>query len=415
LSRNRRRVVVTGMGVISAAGFGKDEFFDNLCSGMDMTGPIMSFNTAGFRRTNAAEIRRELPQTPENWKDHSRASRMALLAAKEALEDAGLAPDLSKLKAGICIGTMTGGAADFENWYCEEENREITGRQKGLIRQFPHKSVASALADEFKTRGCVNTIVSACASGTIALGTAYKLIKRGRADIVICGGADAFRKLQHLEASAFRIVSPDRVSPFDAKRKGILLGEGAGIIIFESEESAKKRKARIHCRVLGYGSSCDAYDLAHPQENGEGICLAMENAVREAGIPKEKIGYINAHGTGTVKNDSAEIAGIKKTFGKHAGNLLVSSIKGSIGHTHAAAGAVEAISTVMSIIRGKIPPTINYSNFDTSCDLNIVPNKAADMKPEAAASNSFGFGGNNAVIIFGVYDENEQECSRYRF
>lgn len=405
--KNSENIVVTGLGVISSAGFDQDEFFNNLLSGIDTTGPIKSFRTEGFRRTNAAEIIKPLPQIPESWEGYGRSAKMALLATKEALMDAGLGFNLSEYNVGVCIGNMTGGTAEFEAWYLEEENREMREEQKNIIKQYPHKSIASALAYEFNVGGIVNTIVSACASGTIALGTAYNMIKRGRADIVICGGADAFRKLQHLEASAYRIISPDKVSPFDAKRKGILLGEGAGILIFESEESSRRRNAHIHCQVLGYGSSCEAYDLAHPQENGEGICLALENAIATAGVPKEKIGYINAHGTGTVKNDSAEILGIKKAFKEHAGKLLISSIKGSIGHTHGAAGAIEAISTVMSIVKGKIPPTINYNNLDEKCDLNVVPNKAIDAKLEVAVSNSFGFGGNNAIIVFGAYDKNE--------
>lgn len=404
MSQHDRKVVVTGLGVISSAGFDAEEFYNNLCSGRDFTGPITSVDTSGFRRLNAAEIKRELPPLPEHWKDYSRASKMALTAAAQALTDAGLGFDLSNIKASISIGTMTGGAADFEKWYCGENCREPAQEQQALISQFPHHSAAASMAYEFRIMGCVNTTVSACASGTISQGIAYKLIKNGRADIVICGGVDAFRTLQHLESSAYRIVSPDKVKPFDAARKGILVGEGAGILIFEAEENAKRRNADIYCNVLGYGASCDAEDLAHPQENGEGIGKAMTGAIRCANIPAEKIGYINAHGTGTSKNDSAETAGIKLAFGKHAHELLASSIKGAIGHTLAAAGAVEAIAAVQTLKNGRIPPTINYNNLDVHCNLDIVPNISAEMRLEAVMSNSFGFGGNNASILFGAYE-----------
>lgn len=401
MQKTDRKVVVTGLGIISSAGFNAEEFFSNLCAGVDMTGPITTADTKGFRRLIAAEIKDELPST-EKWRKYSRASQMALLAARDALDDANLKPGFGKIKPALSLATMGGGAPEIEDWYLRAAGKQFGKEQIDLLKQFSLHSVASTLAHEFKVNGPINTVMSACASGTIAIGIAYKWIKRGRADLVICGGVDAFRVMTHLEVSTLRIVSPEKVAPFDAKRKGILIGEGAGILILESETNAKQRGARIYCNVLGYGASCDAYDLAHPEENGIGISAAINNAIADAKIDRRTVNYINAHGTGTMKNDSAETSGIKRVFGDYARSLYLSSIKGAIGHTLGAAGAIEAVATVMTIHQGRIPPTINYQNYDPNCDLNVVPNKCLEVKVETAMSNSFGFGGNNAVIVFGV-------------
>lgn len=396
----KRSIVVTGIGVISSLGFDTEQFFERLCAGEDGTRRITGIDTKNFRRLNAAEIKEPLPYV-ERWKNYSRASRMALLATQQAIEDAGI--ELSSLggRAAVSLGSMIGGTSEIDRVFCETGGESLTFEHGDLIKQYPLEATADTICYEMKIGGLRNTVMTACASGTTAIGIAYQWIQRGRADVVICGGYDVFRPLTHLGLGSFRIITPEKVRPFDIKRKGTLVGEGAGILILESEEHSRNRGAKIYCRVFGYGASCDANDLAHPKENGWGMGIALQRALQDAQIEKEAVGYINAHGTGTEKNDSAEIAAVKRVFGEHAYSLCVSSIKGAIGHTIGAAGAIEAVTTVLALFHQKVPPTINLGQQDPLCDLDIIPHRGRTAELEAAISNSFGFGGNNASLIFG--------------
>lgn len=401
MNDTRNNVVVTGLGVLSALGFGKDEFFKNLCDGKDATARITSVNPEGFRKTNAVEIRQPLPQD-ERFEGYGRAMKMALLAVKEALDDSAINPNLYKKdRMGVSIGTMVSGAGEIEKWYCDNKGAKPENEQRDLINQFTLQSMADTIACEYNISGPRNSVMTACASGTVSIGIGYRWIQRGRADAVVCGGVDAFRFITHLGLSIFRAVSHDKVRPFDANRKGTLIGEGAGILILESEESARKRGAKIYCRVLGYGSTCDADDLAHPHADGLGMSCAIEKAIEDSGLDKGSIGYINAHGTGTEKNDIPEAEAIRKVFTNSDKKPCVSSIKGAIGHTSGAAGGIEALATVLSIYHKKAPPTVNVLKLDSKCVIDIVLDNARDMDIKAAISNSFGFGGNNACILFG--------------
>lgn len=398
--KNQRKVVVTGLGVISSLGFDLDTFFRRLVAGEDGTGPISSVDIKDYRRINAAEIKEEIPESPP-WQSYNRASRMVLQATESALQDAGIIKDELRGRASLSLGSMIGGTSDIERSYIERKDMELLFKDKKQLMQYSIQSVADIVCYELNIHGLRNTVMTACASGTTSIGIARKWIERGYADIVICGGYDVFRPLTHLGLSSFRIITPDKVRPFSVKRKGILVGEGAGILILESEDNARRRGARIYAKVLGYGASCDANDLAHPEKNGLGMARAMEEAIDIACIKKEKIGYINAHGTGTDKNDSAEVAAIQEVFGTHANSLMVSSIKGAIGHTIGAAGGIEAVATILSIARQCVPPTINLIKKDNDFELDVVPNKGRETQIQAALSNSFGFGGNNASILFG--------------
>lgn len=401
MTNTKNNVVVTGLGVISALGFRKDEFFKNLCDGKDATARITSVNPEKFRKTNAVEIHKQLPYH-EGLKGYGRAMKMALLAVEEALDDSAINPNLyEKDRIGVSIGTMASGAGEFERWYCDNKGMEPGNDQRDLINQYTIQSMADAIAYKYSISGPRNSVMTACASGTVSIGIGYRWIQRGRADAVICGGVDAFRFITHLALSVFRAVSPDKVRPFDANRKGTLIGEGAGILILENEENARKRGAKIYCRVLGYGATCDANDLAHPHEDGLGMSCAMEKAIKDSGLDKGLIGYINAHGTGTEKNDVPEAEAIRKVFADTDRKPCVSSIKGAIGHTNGAAGGIEAIATVLSIYNKKAPPTVNVQKIDSKCIIDIVLDRARDMDIKAAISNSFGFGGNNACILFG--------------
>lgn len=399
---SKRKVIVSGLGVVSSAGMLVNVFFENLCKGIDTTGPIATCNTDCLIRKNAAEIKVPLP-VKESWRKYSQATQMALIAVQNALNDAQIKPGDLSIRTGICFSTMCAGMPEVENYLFSIGSTDVKKIPRKMLEQYSHQSVADTLAYEFNLSGICSTIDVACASGTVALGIAYRWVQRGRADVVICGGVDPFSLSNHIYLSSLRIITPDKVRPFDDKRRGTLLGEGAGVLVLESEESALKRKAKIYCQIEGYGFSCDADDLSHPNEYGSGLSRAMEKAISESNIKREYIGYINAHGTGTKKNDTAEIEAIRKTFKNSASSLCISSIKGAIGHTGAAAGAIEAIATIKALYTGRIPPTINFQNNSNANDLNFVPNRSIKSDLRYAMSNSSGMGGSNASIIFGRY------------
>ena len=395
------RVVVTGVGVISSLGTNQNNFFNNICLGKNAAAPITSTNTENYRKRNAAEIKETLA-VPEAWKTYSRASQMALLAVKGALEDAGLTQCLPQ-NTGVSIGTMNGGAPEVEAWYCDGKQKLLEEIDSNLLHNYPLHSIAQSISAEFSLKGLKNTVMTACASGTSAIGIGLKWIKNGHADVVICGGVDAFRPLTHLGLTSFRIIAPDIVKPFSKSRKGILVGEGAGIVVLESEKSARERGAEWYCSVAGFGATCDANDLAHPLDDGFGMFQAMKKAVENANINVGEIDYINAHGTGTAKNDLAELTAIEKLMRGFSKTVFVSSIKGSIGHTIGAAGGIEAVATVLSIKNKCIPPNINCEDPEIISDSIIVPQEMVKLPVRVAMSNSFGFGGNNVSIIFKEY------------
>lgn len=397
-----RSVVVTGIGVISSLGKNKNDFFNNICLGKNASAPITSTNTENYRKRNAAEIKETLA-VPEAWRTYSRACQMALLAVTEALEDARLTECLPQ-NAGISIGTMNGGSPEVEEWYCNGRQKTLEEIDVNLLRNYPLHSIAELIAAEFSLTGLKNTVMTACASGTSAIGIGLKWIRQGRADVVICGGVDAFRPLTHLGLASFRIITPDIVRPFSKSRKGILVGEGAGILVLESEENAKKRGAKWYCSVAGFGATCDANDLAHPLDDGFGMFQAMNKAVESANISVGEIDYINAHGTGTAKNDIAELLAIKKLMRDFSKTIFVGSIKGSIGHTIGAAGGIEAVATILSIRNKCIPPNINCEDPEMISNSIIIPKEKVNMPVKVAISNSFGFGGNNVSIIFKEYN-----------
>ncbi|MHB1392533.1 MAG: beta-ketoacyl-[acyl-carrier-protein] synthase family protein [Clostridia bacterium] len=398
-----KKVVVSGLGIVSALSEEIDTFFEKLCNGTDATGPITTFVTGNLKSKNAAQIRFPL-SVPEEWSDYNRTSQMALIAAKNAIDDALINPDDFGYNMGISIGTLLAGIPEVQKLFCIDGAQDVSLIEKTQLQQFCYSAIADTVAYEFSIKGIRDTIGIACASGTTAIGMAYRWIKNGRADAVLCGGVDTFSITSHLIMSSLKLISPDKVSPFDEKRKGFLLGEGAGMLVLESEESAKRHGAKIYCRVLGYGHTCDGGDMSHPDVNGVGLSKAMEKAINEANISKSEIRYINAHGTATAKNDSAEIAAIRNTFSGHTSNMYVSSIKGAIGHTNGAAGAIEAITTVLALINNRIPPTINFDKNDEINDINVVPNKSVKAEFKAAMSNSVAFGGINSSIIFGRYE-----------
>ncbi|HHU32261.1 MAG: beta-ketoacyl-ACP synthase II [Zhaonellaceae bacterium] len=405
-----RRVVITGIGIISPIGIGKNEFWHNLTNGVSGIGPVTRFDSDGFATRIAAEVK---SFQPEEYLDKKEAKRMdrftqfAVAAAKMAVEDAGL--DLGatdKERAGVVFGTGIGGTHTFEEQYSNLKEKGPNRVSPFFIPMMIGNMAAGQIAINLGFSGPNYTIVNACASSTNSIGEAFKLIQRGDADILITGGSEAavtpmsFAGFCSMKAMSTRNDEPEKASrPFDLERDGFVLGEGAGVLVLESLEHATKRGAYIYAELSGYGCTDDAHHITAPAPEGVGAAKAMELAIKDAGLNIEDISYINAHGTSTQLNDKYETAAIKAVFGEQAKKVAISSTKSMTGHLLGAAGAIEAIATTLAITNSLVPPTVNYTNPDPECDLDYVPNKARTMEIKAALSNSLGFGGHNATIL----------------
>lgn len=408
------RVVVTGLGCVTPIGTGKDIFWSNLIAGKSGAGRITHFDPTNFACQIAAEVKDFDPSLYMDKKDARRIVRFiqfAIAASKLALADAKLSitPDNAN-RAGTLIGSGIGGIG-----FLEEQAKVLF--EKGPDKCSPFMvpwMIANMAAGQVSIylglKGPNSCTVTACASGTNSIGDAAKIIERGDADIMVAGGAEA--SITPLGVAGFaaaralttRNNEPEKASrPFDNERDGFLMGEGSGIVVLESLDHAKKRGAHIYAEFAGYGMSGDAHHITAPAPGGEGAIRAMALAIKDAGLKLEDIDHINAHGTSTDLNDKYETMAIKTLFGNHAKKLAVSSNKSMVGHMLGAAGAVEFISTVLSIKNDIVPPTINLENPDPECDLDYVPGTARKMLVRAAISNSFGFGGHNAVIAAKKY------------
>lgn len=411
----KKRVVITGMGVIHSLGFGLDAFWSAIKEGRSGISLISKFDTGNYEAKVAAEIKEF---EPTDFIDKKEAKRMdlftqyAMAAAKMAMEMSGL--DMEKedsFRAGVIIGSGIGGIQTFE-----EQHRILETRGAGRVSPFFISSMIANMASgriaiEYNLQGFNECVVTACASGNNAIGDAFKVIQRGDAEIMISGGAEA--ALTPLALAGFcsnkaLSTNPDpntACRPFDRDRDGFIMGEGSGILVLEELEHAKNRGAVILGEIVGYGCTCDAHHITAPHPEGMGGVRSMKNAIDDAGIRPEDIGYINAHGTSTPLNDPTETRVIKNTFAEHAYKLAVSSTKSMTGHLLGAAGAIEAIITAMSLKEGFLPPTINLHNADPDCDLDYVPNEGRNSDIIYALSNALGFGGHNAAIILKKYVE----------
>lgn len=420
------RVVVTGIGVVSPNGIGRKEFSEAILEGRSGVSYIESFDTTGLPIKIAGEIKNfdVMPFLGENKKSAklmSRAVRFAVGAASLAVEDAGLETDkLDPSRFGVCMGTgitpvdvseMVAPIARGIRPDGSFDMGEFTlARAESifplwLLQHLPNMAAAH-ISILHHAMGPNNTIVTACAAGTQAVGEAFRLIARGDADVILAGGSDSRLDPQLLVAyNAMKTVSaserpPTEVSrPFDGERNGFVLGEGAAVLVLESLRRAKRRKATIYAEVTGYGSSFDAYGITRPEPEGKGAAISMTGALREARVDPAHIDYINAHGTSTRLNDLMETVAVKRVFGHRAASIPMSSQKSMIGHLIGASGALEAAATAMSLQRGVIPPTINQATPDPDCDLDYVPNTARELPLRTAISNSFGFGGQNASLV----------------
>ncbi len=411
----RKRVVITGMGVISVLGPSIQGFWESLLAGRSGIRRITQFDASDM----PCKIAGEIPDfKPEDYMDRrdarrvSRAAQVSLAAARNALVDAGMPPVMTEPEqTGVVFGTAIGGMEKLDEAL-------LSLRAKGVDRLNPF-SVPSGIPNlpaflisrELQCLGPSSTITTACATGTQAVGEGAELIRRGAAEIILAGGVEAIiRDFAIGGFCAMRALptnyndNPEKASrPFDAKREGFIFSEGAACLVLESLEHALARNARIYAEVGGHASSCDGYDMAAPEPEGRGAIRCMRWALKDAGMAPETIDYINAHGTSTPLNDPTETKAIKRVFGEHAYKLAVSSTKSMTGHAMGASGAIESIICALSIHNGIIAPTINYEFPDPECDLDYTPNKPRKMEVNATLSNSFGLGGQNACIILKKY------------
>jgi 3-oxoacyl-[acyl-carrier-protein] synthase II len=421
-----RRVVVTGIGVVSPNGIGRQEFGEAIVEGRSGVSYIESFDTSGQAIKIAGEVKNfdvtaYLRENKKNAKLMSRAVGFAVGAAAMAMEDSGIEPDtLNPERFGVCMGTgitpmdiseLVGpiaeglgsdGAFDIGKFTLARSESMFP---LWLLKHLPNMAAAH-ISILHRAMGPNNTVVTACAAGTQAVGEAFRLIARGDADVMLAGGCDSRLDPQLLVAyNLMKTVSvsnrtPSEVSrPFDGERDGFVIGEGAAVLVVESLRSARRRRAHMYAEIVGYGSSFDAYAITRPEPEGKGAAISMTAALREARVDPANVDYINAHGTSTRLNDLMETVAVKRVFGHRAATIPMSSQKSMVGHLIGASGALEAAATAMSLERGVVPPTINQATPDPDCDLDYVPNTAREIPLQTAISNSFGFGGQNASLV----------------
>lgn len=400
-----RRVVITGLGVISSIGIGKDEFWKNIISGRSGISPVETFSTDGYEMHRGGEIKNFVPEKfipRRKLKDIARASQFAVAATKLALEDAKIENAiLSKTGAAVIMGTTMSEAGMIEeidkHWMSRGE-ADVWGL---TISKYPSNAISDNVNRMLKLKGMSCLIPTACSAGNYSIGYGFDRIRSGSTEYAIVGGSDPFSRIGFTGFGRLYAMSPDMCRPFDKNRKGMMLGEGSGVLILEGLNSARERGAHIYAEILGYGLSCDADNMTIPSV--EGISKVMKKAIKNSGIQKEDVDYICAHGTGTPSNDKAETDAVKNVFGLLVKNIPVSSIKSMLGHTMGAASAIEAISCCMAIENDIIPPTINFETPDPECDLDYVPNKAREKTVNIALNNSLAFGGNNACLVIRKY------------
>jgi nodulation protein E len=396
-----RRVAITGLGAICALGRTVSETAESLRAGRSGIGPIESADVSQLRFQNGAEVR---GYTHQPYFDDRRAdfidrfAQFAVIAAREAVADAGIEwtqelRETAAIVTGSCVGGQSTEDIGFHEVYKLGHNRV----HPLTIPKTMANAGASHISMEFGITGPGFTISTACSSSGHAIGQAFEMIRTGKTDLALTGGSEATFSFGILKAwEAMRVVSPDTCRPFSKDRRGMILGEGGAMLVLEPLEAAVARGARIHAEIVGFGMSSDACHITQP--SSDGAVRAMRVALRDAGLRPEQIGYINAHGTGTAANDKSEAAAIRAVFGAHADSLPVSSTKSMHGHLLGAAGALECLATVLALRDGELPPTANFSEYDPECDLDVIQNQARQLQVEWALSNSFAFGGLNAVL-----------------
>jgi 3-oxoacyl-[acyl-carrier-protein] synthase II len=412
-TRPRRRVVITGLGVVSSIGIGVDEFGAGLRAGRSGVKPITAFDTSGFAHANGCEI---TDFDPAQWlhrvdvEQWGRASQLSAAAARMAMTDAGL--PVERARAGRClvsVGTTDGESQDLDSLVETEVSHGARHLDPAVAGRVSASRLSSSVVAELGLTDVeAVTIPTACAAGNYAVGYGLDAIRSGEVEWALCGGADAMCRKTFAGFYRLGTIAPEVCQPFDLNRKGILTGEGAGILLMESLDSARSRQARIYAEVLGYGLNCDAYHPVAPKQDS--IARCMELAHRNAGVKPADVDFISAHGTGTKANDVTEAGAIRQVFGPRPPRTI--SIKGMIGHSMGAASALGSVACALAIVGGFIPPTVNHVESDPECGVDCVPNQAQPADLRVVQNNALAFGGNNAVLILGRYDQSERREDR---
>jgi 3-oxoacyl-[acyl-carrier-protein] synthase II len=389
-------IVVSGLGIVSPYGAGVKSFWTGLAAGTCAIKPITLIDTEGFRSRIAAEVPAEVVATLGVSRRRSRADRLALAAAREALADAGL-EGAARRRAALLIGAVGGGMLEGEDWYWGEARGRPSGSIRALRSILP-LSHAETLGGRLGLTGPKETVVMACASGAASIALGADLVRAGVTPTALVGGVDALTHICFMGFNALKVLDPTPCRPFDRDRRGMSIGEAAAFLVLEDADHCRARGGRVHARLAGYGMTTDAHHVTAPHPEGEGMIHAMEQALADAGLPPSAVGYVNAHGTGTPQNDRAEAMALRRVFGE--GGVLVSSTKSLVGHTMAAAGSVEAAATILALQHGLLPPTAGLEHLDPEVPFDCLPITARPAEVGAALSNSFGFGGQNVSLVF---------------
>ena len=408
----RKRVVVTGLGVVSAVGNSVPEFWNSLIKGKDGAKEITVFDASPYRTRIACEVVGLDPGAHFSKKEVRRLSRcdqFGLVGFREAWGVARFDQNpVNKERAGVVLGAGSGGILSVEKYF--RDFYQGVGRPSpSLLISYSLATTTDLIAMESGLQGPRTTTATVCSSSSASIGVAYDLIQMGLADVMVTGGSDSLCEVSYSGFSSLKLVDPEGCRPFDKRRQGLVIGEGAGILILEELEHALRRGVPVLAEFLGYGICADAYHLTAPEPKGEGVERVIRGALSHAGVSPEEVDTINAHGTATPFNDIAETRGIKRVFGERAKEIPISGIKSMVGHCLGSAGGIEAVATVLTIKNGVIPPTIHYEVPDPLCDLNYTPNHSIKRDVGIAISNSFAFGGNNVCLVFGKYISNA-EC-----
>jgi 3-oxoacyl-[acyl-carrier-protein] synthase II len=396
------RVYVTGLGVVSSLGFGREEYWKNVVLGQSGFSSIAGFDTKGLERTVAGEVRGFSPRdflTAAEVRRTGRCSAFALAAARQAVENAGLSEaDLRGGRTSVIMGTTMGEADVVGELEHAWVMRGADGVEANKLARCGSSLLPIHIARAFGARGLVQTLPAACAAGNYSIAFAADLIRSGRADVVVCGASELLQKIQFAGFVRLGAVAPERCQPFDKNRRGLIIGEGAGVLVLESEAHAVRRNATALAEVGGSGLACDAFHITRPHPEGMGSLNAMREAIARSGVTPDDVDFVNAHGTGTMANDKVESRVIREVFGDR--EIPVSSMKGMLGHCMGAASALEAVACVLTVQTGIYPPTVSYETPDPECNVNLVANAARSGKADIVLNNSLAFGGYDAVVAF---------------
>lgn len=404
----QHRIVVTGLGLVTSIGIGREAFWHNVLMGHSGIGPVEAFDTRAYKGTLGAEVKAFCAADYLVQLDPARmgrASQFATAAARLALTDAQL--DLATLdpeRAGVSMGTTSGEPNEIERFDDHLVAATLDRIGAEFIASYPCHVIPARVASEVGFAGVNMTIPTACAAGNYAIAHAFDVLRTGRADIMLAGGADAFSRITYTGFARLGAIAPDTCRPFDRNRKGMIPGEGAAVLVLEPVDRAVARGARIYAEVAGYGLSCDAHHITAAHPEGDGAARAMEKALAHCGLQADEVSYISAHGTGTPTNDQRETVAVKRVFKEAAYHIPISSIKSMLGHTMGAASAIEAATCALAIAANRIPPTMHLDEPDPECDLDYVANAARQHTVRVAMNNAYAFGGNNSSVILQRYE-----------